>query len=56
MTEAAQQFITPLSVGALTADHVFTDLFDRQDEQDVGHIRLAARRPTSLSSRPPPPT
>ncbi|WP_395542377.1 bifunctional phosphopantothenoylcysteine decarboxylase/phosphopantothenate--cysteine ligase CoaBC [Neotabrizicola sp. sgz301269] len=41
MTQAAQQFITPLSVGALTADHVFTDLFDRQDEQDVGHIRLA---------------
>lgn len=41
MTEAAQQFVTPLSVGALTADHVFTDLFDRQDEQDVGHIRLA---------------
>ena len=41
MTDAAQQFITPLSVGALAADHVFTDLFDRQDEQDVGHIRLA---------------
>ena len=41
MTEAAQRFITPLSLGALTADHVFTDLFDRQDEQDVGHIRLA---------------
>ncbi|MBN8629399.1 MAG: bifunctional phosphopantothenoylcysteine decarboxylase/phosphopantothenate--cysteine ligase CoaBC [Rhodobacterales bacterium] len=41
MTGAAQQFITPLSVGALTADHVFTDLFDRQDEQDVGHIRLS---------------
>lgn len=41
MTAAAQQFITPLSVGALTADHVFTDLFDRQDEQDVGHIRLS---------------
>ena len=41
MTEAAQKFVTPLSVGALTADHVFTDLFDRQDEQDVGHIRLA---------------
>jgi phosphopantothenoylcysteine decarboxylase / phosphopantothenate---cysteine ligase len=41
MTSAAQQFITPLSVGVLTADHVFTDLFDRQDEQDVGHIRLA---------------
>ncbi|MBS9719125.1 bifunctional phosphopantothenoylcysteine decarboxylase/phosphopantothenate--cysteine ligase CoaBC [Tianweitania sp. BSSL-BM11] len=41
MTAAAQQFVTPLAVGALTADHVFTDLFDRQDEQDVGHIRLA---------------
>ncbi|TCR90808.1 bifunctional phosphopantothenoylcysteine decarboxylase/phosphopantothenate--cysteine ligase CoaBC [Rhizobium sp. BK376] len=41
MTEGAQQFITPLAVGALSADHVFTDLFSRQDEQDVGHIRLA---------------
>jgi phosphopantothenoylcysteine decarboxylase/phosphopantothenate--cysteine ligase len=41
MTEASQHFVTPLAVGALTADHVFTDLFDRQDEQDVGHIRLA---------------
>jgi phosphopantothenoylcysteine decarboxylase/phosphopantothenate--cysteine ligase len=41
MTEAAQHFVTPLSVGALTADHVFTELFDRQAEQDVGHIRLA---------------
>ncbi len=41
MTAAAQEFITPLSVGALTASPVFTDLFDRQAEQDVGHIRLA---------------
>ncbi len=41
MTAAAQEFVTPLSVGALTADHVFTDLFDRQDEHDVGHIRLS---------------
>jgi phosphopantothenoylcysteine decarboxylase/phosphopantothenate--cysteine ligase len=41
MTAAAQQFVTPLAAGALSADHVFTDLFDRQDEQDVGHIRLA---------------
>jgi phosphopantothenoylcysteine decarboxylase/phosphopantothenate--cysteine ligase len=41
MTAAAQEFVTPLSVGALTADHVFTDLFDRQAEQDVGHIRLS---------------
>ena len=41
MTAGAQQFITPLAVGALAADHVFTELFSRQDEQDVGHIRLA---------------
>ncbi|MBO9096971.1 MULTISPECIES: bifunctional phosphopantothenoylcysteine decarboxylase/phosphopantothenate--cysteine ligase CoaBC [unclassified Rhizobium] len=41
MTAGAQQFITPLAVGALAADHVYTDLFSRQDEQDVGHIRLA---------------
>lgn len=41
MTKGAQQFITPLSVGALAADHVYTELFSREDEQDVGHIRLA---------------
>jgi len=41
MTKAATEFVTPLSVGALAADKVFTDLFDREDEQDVGHIRLA---------------
>lgn len=41
MTSAAQQFVTPLTIGAVSADHVFTDLFSREDEQDVGHIRLA---------------
>jgi phosphopantothenoylcysteine decarboxylase/phosphopantothenate--cysteine ligase len=41
MTKAAQEFITPLAVGALSASHVYTDLFSREDEQDVGHIRLA---------------
>ncbi|MCY6382833.1 bifunctional phosphopantothenoylcysteine decarboxylase/phosphopantothenate--cysteine ligase CoaBC [Hoeflea prorocentri] len=41
MTKGAMEFITPLSVGALCADHVFTELFSREDEQDVGHIRLA---------------
>ncbi len=41
MTKAAQEFVTPLSVGALSAEKVFTDLFDREDEHDVGHIRLA---------------
>ena len=41
MTAAARQFVTPLAVGALAADKVFEELFSREDEQDVGHIRLA---------------
>ena len=41
MTAASQHFITPLAVGALTGGRVFAELFDREDEQDVGHIRLA---------------
>lgn len=41
MTKGAQEFITPLAVGALSAEKVFTSLFDREDEHDVGHIRLA---------------
>jgi len=41
MTASAQQFITPLAVGAISGDRVFTDLFDRADEHDVGHIRLS---------------
>ncbi|MGE0501228.1 MAG: bifunctional phosphopantothenoylcysteine decarboxylase/phosphopantothenate--cysteine ligase CoaBC [Rhizobiaceae bacterium] len=41
MTTAAQEFVTALSVGALSADHVFTELFDRAEEHDVGHIRLS---------------
>lgn len=41
MTTAAKEFVTPLAVGALSASKVFDDLFDREDEHDVGHIRLA---------------
>ncbi|MEM9106216.1 MAG: bifunctional phosphopantothenoylcysteine decarboxylase/phosphopantothenate--cysteine ligase CoaBC [Pseudomonadota bacterium] len=41
MTEGAKQFVTPLAVGALSADTVFDELFSREDEHDVGHIRLA---------------
>ena len=40
MTKAAQEFVTPLSVGALTNERVFTDLFDLDDEREIGHIRL----------------
>lgn len=41
MTAGAREFITPLAVGALSATAVYTELFSREDEQDVGHIRLA---------------
>ena len=41
MTGAAEEFVTALSVGALAAQKVHTELFERDDEVDVGHIRLA---------------
>ena len=41
LSEAATHFVTPLAAGALAATHVFTELFDRDDEHDIGHIRLS---------------
>ncbi len=41
LTEAAQQFVTPMAAAALSGGHCYTDLWDRQLEIDVGHIRLA---------------
>jgi phosphopantothenoylcysteine decarboxylase / phosphopantothenate---cysteine ligase len=41
MTRAGQEFVTPLSVGALSNERVFTDLFDLNDEREIGHIRLS---------------
>ncbi len=41
MTRAAQEFVTPLAVGAVTGERPFTELFDLSAEFDIGHIRLA---------------
>jgi len=41
LTRAAQEFVTPLAAGALSNDRVFTDLFDLDDEREIGHIRLS---------------
>jgi phosphopantothenoylcysteine decarboxylase/phosphopantothenate--cysteine ligase len=41
MTRAAQEFITPLSAGAIAGGQAYVDLFDSRTEFDVGHIRLA---------------
>ena len=43
--------MTPLSVGALTAERVFTDLFDLNDEQEIGHIRLSREADLRSSRR-----
>ena len=41
MTEAAGQFVTPLSVAGLAGEKVYTDLFDLTDEAEMGHIQLS---------------
>ncbi len=41
MTKAAERFVTPLSVGALSRDTVYSDLFSLKDESEMGHIRLS---------------
>ena len=41
MTEAAQEFITPLTMQALSGNQVHTDLLDTDAEAAMGHIELA---------------
>jgi phosphopantothenoylcysteine decarboxylase/phosphopantothenate--cysteine ligase len=41
LTKAGAQFVTPLSVAALTGEKVFTDLFSLTDESEMGHIELS---------------
>ena len=41
MTSAAQEFVTPLSVAALAAEDVHTDLFEPDQEARIGHITLS---------------
>ncbi|MEM1105307.1 MAG: bifunctional phosphopantothenoylcysteine decarboxylase/phosphopantothenate--cysteine ligase CoaBC [Pseudomonadota bacterium] len=41
LTAGGQEFVTPLSVSALSGDRVYTDLFDLTDEAEMGHIELS---------------
>ena len=41
LTEGAKQFVTPLTVGALSGDKVYGELFDLTDETEMGHIMLS---------------
>ncbi len=41
LTAAAEQFVTPLTVSALTEEKVYRDLFSLTDEAEMGHIQLS---------------
>ncbi|MET0248602.1 MAG: bifunctional phosphopantothenoylcysteine decarboxylase/phosphopantothenate--cysteine ligase CoaBC [Sphingobium sp.] len=41
LTESAAKFVTPLSLGVLTEDHVYGDMFDLKEEREIGHIQLS---------------
>ncbi len=41
MTKSATEFVTPLSMGVMTEDHVYGDMFDLKEEREIGHIQLS---------------
>ncbi len=41
LTKAAEEFVTPLSVAALSEDKVYRELFSLTDEAEMGHIQLS---------------
>jgi phosphopantothenoylcysteine decarboxylase / phosphopantothenate---cysteine ligase len=41
LTKAGHNFVTPMSLAALSEDKVYTDLFDLKDEAEMGHIQLS---------------
>ena len=41
LTKAGAQFVTPLSLAALSEDKVYQDLFSLTDESEMGHIELS---------------
>jgi phosphopantothenoylcysteine decarboxylase/phosphopantothenate--cysteine ligase len=41
LTAGGAQFVTAMTLGALSEDKVYTDLFDLKDEAEMGHIQLS---------------
>jgi phosphopantothenoylcysteine decarboxylase / phosphopantothenate---cysteine ligase len=41
LTASAKEFVTPLSLGVMTEDHVYGDMFDLKEEREIGHIQLS---------------
>ncbi len=41
LTKGGQQFVTPMSLAALSENQVYTSLFDLKNEAEMGHIQLS---------------
>ena len=41
LTKAGAEFVTPLSLSALTGEKIYSELFDLTDEAQMGHIQLS---------------
>jgi phosphopantothenoylcysteine decarboxylase/phosphopantothenate--cysteine ligase len=41
LTRSGEQFVTPLTLAALSENKVYTNLFDLKDEVEMGHIQLS---------------
>lgn len=41
LTKSGAEFVTPLSIGSLSGEKVYGDLFNLTDEQEMGHIELS---------------
>src|SRR6187549_4020528 len=41
LTKAGAEFVTPLSLSALTGEKIYSDLFSLTDEAEMGHIELS---------------
>ncbi len=41
ITKGGQQFVTPMTLAALSENEVFTELFDLKNESEMGHIQLS---------------
>ncbi len=41
LTKGGQQFVTPMSLAALSENQVYTNLFDLKNEAEMGHIQLS---------------
>ncbi len=41
LTRGGEQFVTPLALGAVSGDKVYQDIFDLDDEAEMGHIQLS---------------